>query len=346
MYRSIGAGTCGRVFEQSGSISALKVANTADDTGLWNDYKMHTRVVDGFANTKGLHDIRVPKVFYYVLSSDEAWWGAHKDKFPAHYGEASRSVLCTERILPLPERIRHELIDVFCPMSIKEAARAAPANKDCLARIYLGKRPAKRTTPLTVFSLRNFNLDLDRIEQAKIQGMENIATAMGSALAVMHWRVGIDADDVEFVLGSSPTYPVPRPLSPQELSAISQPTSTWQQTMNLVNFKRRVTQLWLLDFNRCHDISRDEKGVSQAVSAFFRNDAYYPRPLGNNPAEKELWEAFSDGYIQKSNEIMGSDDDQSARRLPGHFLEECIAEQGRRMVAKAEAEKRLEESEQ
>jgi hypothetical protein len=55
-----------------------------------------------------------------------------------------------------------------------------------------------------------------------------------------------------------------------------------------LNFENRVISLetdsekppvgmWLLDFNRCHMISMDEKGVEQAVKAFFRNGPYYSR---------------------------------------------------------------------
>jgi hypothetical protein len=49
---------------------------------------------------------------------------------------------------------------------------------------------------------------LDHLEEVKVHGLVGIARLMGMALAVMHWQIGIDVDDVEFVLGFSPIYPM------------------------------------------------------------------------------------------------------------------------------------------
>ena len=194
------------VFEQLGSIFALKVAK-ADNNSLWNDYQMHTRVVNGFSGLEQLKDLHIPRVFYFVNSNDEEWWMEREGKFP-ELQENHHNVLCTERILPLPEAIRNMLIDEFCPDHLKEKARTEPSNKDCLARVYLGKRKDKdRIKPLMFFSLRNFNLHLDQLEEVKVHGLVGIARLMGMALAVMHWQIGIDVDNVEFVLGFSPMYP-------------------------------------------------------------------------------------------------------------------------------------------
>ena len=64
---------------------------------------------------------------------------------------------------------------------------------------------------------------------------------MGAALAVMHWRIGIDADDVEFVLGSSPNYVAGRrPLSPQEVDSLPERASTWESITVMYKFRRRA----------------------------------------------------------------------------------------------------------
>ena len=70
IYRSIGTGSCGKVFEQLGSIFALKVAKV-DDDALWNDYLMHTRIVNGFSALEQLKDLHIPRVFYFVNTNDE-----------------------------------------------------------------------------------------------------------------------------------------------------------------------------------------------------------------------------------------------------------------------------------
>src|SRR5437016_6933116 len=145
---------------------------------LWNE--MHTRVVNGFSGLKQLKDLHIPRVFYFVNTSDEEWWMEHGGKFPTELQGNRRNVLCTERILPLPEVIRNTLIDAFCTDHLKEKARAEPSNKDCLARVYLGKRKDKdRIKPLMFFSLRNFNLHLDQFEEAKVHGLGEIARLMG-----------------------------------------------------------------------------------------------------------------------------------------------------------------------
>lgn len=335
VYRAIGAGTCGKVFELAGTTTVFKLANTVDDSGLWNDYKMHARVAEAFSNAPSIHGLRIPNIYYYITASDEEWWAEQKDDFPEEYGIEPRSVLCTERILPLPKQTRDNLINAFCPENIKDAARAAPANKDCLARVYLGKREEKRIKPLSVFSLRNFNLNLDRIERVGMQDTENIANLMGRGLAIMHWKAGIDADDVEFVLGSTPTYPI-KSLSYHEIASLPDtPQSTGRgETNNPANFKRRATQLWLLDFNKCKDITRDEAGVKQAIRSFFRNDPYFPRPCAEaDTAGAKLWEQFVEGYLDTSNTVLQGENDDEIKDLPQHFIRECVVEQ--------EAEKRL-----
>jgi hypothetical protein len=338
VYRSIGAGSCGKVFEQPGSICALKASNVDNDS-LWNDYQMHTRVVNGFSDLKTPKDLHIPQVFYFVNPNDEEWWIDHESNFPAELQGNRRNVLCTERILPLPEAVRNMLIDKFCPDHLKEKARTEPSNKDCLARVYLGKRKDKdRVKPPMFFSLRNFNLFLDQLEELKVPGLVKMAELMGMALAVMHWQIGIDADDVEFVLGSSPLYPTePRPLSPSQVSSLPKNTSTWKQT----NFKKRAIHLWMLDFNRCKNITKDEQGLKNAVQAFYRNDPYFPRPLGSTSIDHELWDAFVNGYVTVADEVLAEEDDDWVKALPKKFVEQCIAEQQQRMNMKAEADKRL-----
>lgn len=351
LYRAIGAGTCGKVFEQVGTNSVLKLANTENDSGLWNDYKMHARVVKALSDEPSLHDLHIPEIYYYASLCDEKWWDKHKVNLPEHYRIEPRSVLCTERIPPVPKRMRDYLINEFCPENIKDTARAAPANKDCLARVYLGKREEKRTKPLTVFSLRNFNLNLDRIERVGVEGIEDIANLIGRALAIMHWKAGIDADDVEFVFGSPPTYRITPSLRPSEIASLpSIPQSTWRKDLRSpANSKRRVMQLWLLDFNRCKNLRRNEAGVKQAVRSFFRNDPYFPRPtsanVNANAQGANIWEKFVEGYMNTSNTVLQGENEDEIRGLPQEFIRECVVEQERRLVAKEEAEKRLAEME-
>lgn len=61
-YRHIGRGTCGVVFHQAGTTCALKQALPDFDNQLWNDYYMHTRVLESFQNVAALSiDIKIPR---------------------------------------------------------------------------------------------------------------------------------------------------------------------------------------------------------------------------------------------------------------------------------------------
>lgn len=49
-------------------------------------------------------------------------------------------------------------------------------------------------------------------------------------------------------------------------------------------------------------IGDGERGIKQAVSAYFRNDPYFPKP-GRVPPE--LWDFFVEGYEATAREIIG-----------------------------------------
>lgn len=173
--------------------------------------------------------------------------------------------------------------------------------------------------------------------------MDGMAARMASALAVMHWKVGIDADDVEFVLGPSPSEPKLQPISPtnDEIKFDNLP-STWKEA-GVPYSKKRGTRMWLLDFNRCKDMKKDMNGVRQAVRAFYRNDPYFPRPLSDSEMENRVWGVFSASYLATGGELLADEMDSAIKALPKVFLDECIEEQQRRIMRKVEAEKRLAE---
>lgn len=120
-----------------------------------------------------------------------------------------------ERIPALPYPLRSALIQLFCPVHIQTAAYEAPGNADCLIRPYLGRlgrgseRDSKGVAPKRSFSLRNFGLDLGGMEVlGLLKDGDGTAVCwagvMGRTLAVLHWGVGVDGRDVEFVLGGRP----------------------------------------------------------------------------------------------------------------------------------------------
>ncbi|KAN0070504.1 Zinc finger domain containing protein [Elaphomyces granulatus] len=181
-------------------------------------------------------------------------------------------------MLCLPQVTREALVDKYSPVNLRTEVKSDPSNRDCLVRLHFGKR-RERPSHSPKFSAPRRSEDIG-------YDVDGLAANMANALAVMHWHVGIGANDVEFVLGSAPTrttFPAVVPLTPAE------------------NFKHRTVHLWMLDFDRCKDMSLDKKGVEQAVAAFLTNDPYYLRPHIKNLQDQNLWAVFRDRYLKTSD---------------------------------------------
>jgi hypothetical protein len=205
----------------------------------------------------------------------------------------------------------------FCPDELMENAFRDPANRDCLVRVYLGKRQAQ-FNPKTgkMFTLRNFNLTLNHIECIKADP-RHWADQMGRSLAILHWEAGVDAHDVEFVLGSSPsqegqyaTYKEVSKLPPRS------------QTQIRPNFKRRMIDLWVLDFNNCRLLNDTEDEIDHMVWAFYWNDPYFPLPEAELSEDRALWDVFRKSYLNKSAKILALKPEK--HRLPDMFINAVI----------------------
>jgi hypothetical protein len=117
------------------------------------------------------------------------------------------------------------------------------------------------------------------------QDMRGYAEVMAETLAIMHWVMQVDANDVEFV------------LAPPDGEK-----GKWDNVLG-------AHAMWMLDFDLCRDLSMDKAGVEQAVVAFWKNDPFYPRP----DEESFLWQAFRETYLSTSQRIVG--DRPGDRRL-------------------------------
>lgn len=198
---------------------------------------------------------RVPRVFKYVPKDNRQWWEEILPLF-ADVHESLRlpsMALITQRILPLPRVARQALINTYCPLYLRPAASASPTNRDCLARICLGRR-RRADAPLSPnFTLRNFNLCLDQILELNLPAA-SFAAAMGESLAVIHWSANVDAYDIELALGSEGdvTYTkgvsLTLDLTAEQVAAMAPHTDL--ESMMSTNVKR-TTRLWVLDFNPC-----------------------------------------------------------------------------------------------
>ncbi|KAK4926148.1 hypothetical protein LTR49_006852 [Elasticomyces elasticus] len=307
-YVHIGAGTCGTVFALPGSTDALKVA--LDDA--WAVTLQRERGILAQINREFPSDIdlRIPLLRGYINKHD-SWWNRHHTWLPPGLRQ---DVLQMERILPLPKPVQELLIEKYCPEVVKDSARHFSANRECLARVYVGRRRAPRLRPSRMFNMRNYGLCLDQMEELGINP-EPMVVTMAKATAFMHWHMNSDARDIEFVLGcsraeesgstssadladrSSTLSGEDVALKPTENSAPAGTDSASRGHMPALlsnqaarEFQDPTIVLWMLDFNQVRVIEDPMLRVEQAVEAFLINDPYYPKPLPDSPADEGLWQ--------------------------------------------------------
>ena len=330
-WREIGLGSRGRVFEQPGTDLVYKLAIT-DEKILWNDYKMHQLVIESFEEVPFLATgVSIPLCHWFTHTGDMAFWNQHLSRLPADFRQP-RDTICSQRILPVPQVIRELLIDEYCKDSLKTQAKTLDANKDCLVRLYLGKRRASDRPNALGFSLRNFALHLDQMESLGLD-IGYYTRNMADILAVFHFKAKMDADDIDIVLGTA-AVGSPRkcqPLSSAEIGQIPAGQSTREESSNMHrNFKKRTIHLWVLDFNACKPITMNEQGINAAVKSFWDNSGqYFPRPVRELPRDHELWQLFSSQYLESCRKLIDIEDlDQEVRekrhKLPKMFLNKVV----------------------
>lgn len=303
MFREIGTGSVGIVFEHPGTIWCYKVQIAADNPKLANNYSMHMRVQKSFDKFSWL-SIEVPRCGWYADENSD-FWKSSRDRFPdgaALKPRDMRQAYALEHILPLPEPIRTRLIDFFCPPQSRDAAKSLSQNKDCLIRPMLGRR--RRGAGTMFFSLRNFRLCTDMMQALEIKDCaKDYAQSIGEAMAVLHYDVCIDGRDVEFVLGSAPA----ESKASRNVMSLSDvvnlcPDSTSTRSTE-PDFRERIICLWLLDFDACLDIERNQKGIDLRVEAFCINDRYCPRPGTGDQFIEDLWQHFVFHYKKTARHL-------------------------------------------
>ncbi|KAI9761003.1 MAG: hypothetical protein M1840_002157 [Geoglossum simile] len=339
-FREIGTGSVGKVFEQPGTIWAFKLPLLDRTDKLWNNYIMHLRIQASFDELGHLSGrVEVPRVAWFANESSD-FWIKHINLFPDEptFRRQPRQVFCMERIFPLPETVRHTLIEVFSQPSNITQAKSDSANKDCLVRPLLGRKRfgASRPGGSIFFSLRNFKLHLDQIQDLGLDA-EEYADSMADAMAVLHWNTKIDAMDIEFVLGSSPIddNAIRRAMPLSVIQRLPPGSSTYEHTTNSApDFKKRLISLWLLDFDACNDITMDDAGVDQAIKAFLETDAYCPRPLVQDQYAEHLWQTFARRYKESSMKFANG---TTYGQLPEKFIQGVVTELARRQEPSASA---------
>ena len=295
LYRRIGQGFCGTVWSDPTGLTdtlAMKREDGGPGRSLYNDYLMHQAALQSLLARPS--KIFIPSCHQYISPGHQAWWCENLPRFPPEF-QIPCNTLLTDRIPPFSKIVRDTLIDLYCPEALKTSIRSSLPDEDCLIRPYLGRRRRAGMTQsrFKAFSLRNSPLHVDQMEELGLDGAL-YAQVMAETLAVLYWEARIDANDVEFVLAPAP---VSRDHSVSSEEALDRDT-----VIKSCFLGEHV--VWILDFDCCRTMSLNERGVEQAVAAFWRNDPYYPRPRSGNVKDESLWTVFRETFLDTSGAIL------------------------------------------
>lgn len=277
--RTIGLGSCGSVFELPGTEIAFKKGS--GEQAVWKDFCYTNKV---FNASKKLRQSlqqtfpqatipRTPRCYEYHPMDDDAFWDNNLRRFPKEHRN-KKPLFSVDRILPLPRPTRESLIATYFDESqeAQEKAKVDPENQDCLVRVYIGENETQEQETGAYDSLRNFPMRMNMLLDAELDVLE-LAMEMAIGLAIVHWGAQLDGMDMEFVLGSSATVEI------EDDDAYEDATQPPHKVDNVVNFTRRETHLWVLDFDKASETKLTEQDVETKLApAFLGNDPYYPRP--------------------------------------------------------------------
>ncbi|KFH42201.1 hypothetical protein ACRE_070570 [Hapsidospora chrysogenum ATCC 11550] len=151
------------------------------------------------------------------------------------------------------------------------------------------------------------------------------ASAVGEALAVMHWSAWLHGDGVKFALGNE-TDPDARDTQASG--------STAAQGVKGTSPPNDMPRLWILGFDLCSHFEsvampgEPEKLLAHLSDTFLRNSAYYPHPRPVDARGRAVWHMFRDAYLDRSGKRL-VDRGQVFWRLPDEFLRQVAQETGR-----------------
>lgn len=305
----IGQGRCGTVwaarcsFCEGHSYVAMKREDGSTRRSISHEYKMHQKLLRASLQYPSSL-FSIPQTFGFLDWHNYPTWFRILPKLPNGY--ATCNAIVSEKIVPVQASTRRLLVQQLRPDLHEQVVMSSSTNEHCLIRPYLGRRRYHnpetdtewRRKPLGAFSLRNFPLHLDQMEQLGIDP-SYYAIAMADALAFMHWVAEVDGNDVEFVLAQ-----------PRYQSDISH-----HQIPSVDACPRNISILgphtmWILDFDLCRDLTLDESGIEQACKAFWGNDPWYPRPGRLATVDQKLWDIFEDRFLESSAKALSLRSDQ------------------------------------
>lgn len=332
--QKIGQGFCGTVWadpcpdvDTCSTAVVLKREDGGPGRSLLQEYNVHRHLLSTLQTNQQVSNMATFRVnipfCVSFLQRESTEWANILGRLPPQFTACNASV--SERIMPMPQQVRHRLAQMYWDGDAS-SIMDDNTNHHCLIRPYLGRRriaqqplsTRARPTRLKVFSLRNFPLHIDQIEELGLPA-EEYAIAMADALAFLHWAAKVDANDVEFVLAR------PRPPRQSGAALDSRPSIGSREFTSDVAFGQHA--MWILDFDCCRELSMDESGIEQAAKSFWRNDPYYPRPGSSSAQDQELWDVFKIRFLHASGLIL-KEEDEAVRQLPRSLVARIIETHG------------------
>jgi len=194
-----------------------------------------------------------------------------------------------EYIRPFHEHHLNYLVKRHLSESVQDNALAEISHSHFIARVCLGDlRPL---CDKWQGDLNTRRIYVDQLHEEKVDVVA-MSASMGSTLAVLHWRCGIDGAGVQFVLGCE---------------------------------RKGHIQLWLTNFGECLAFERTAHGVStQLVDAIMQNDSCWPRWI-NLRRFRKLWCSFRHAYLAMSGRIYSYLDNE---HLPSVFINRLESSRG------------------
>ncbi len=252
-FSKLGSGSFASVFawDSRGCIALKQAADITSKDIIRNEYQSLQMI---FQNKTYAHDIEFvfPEPFKWYDSFWEFAQEMNIDRSIERGLEGVTALYTMQRLWPIPPPLATSIRNLFFPEG--ERGHDAPA---FIARIYLGQKAVTRSAPNRFFNYMNFPLSEDNLVALQFN-VHNIAAAMGRSLACIHYKAGLDARDVEFVLGGDA-------INPYQKFAFM-----------------------CIDFNQ---VRQHNFQCSELTDAIFANDKYFPLPSSS------CWQHFSDGYI-------------------------------------------------
>ncbi|EKM55040.1 uncharacterized protein PHACADRAFT_208569 [Phanerochaete carnosa HHB-10118-sp] len=242
----VGAGSFATVCAHRGGPLVFKIVHFEEQAQeLKAEYTAHNALFTSYPQ-KFTFAVPRPLGFYGITNQDylELSTNIHFHLSGQYFESVGvpRSAYAMDRVHTLPADIGN-VIRVQFYSRITEA-RSAPYSSLC--RLYLSK-------VLKPSMFLRF--------ESRLMPLNDVARGMGEVLGHIHWRLGYDARDIEFVMGGDGYHGV-----------------TFQ----------------VIDFNQMRRLEgTGVEVVEMLVSSFFANDPYYPRP---RPSDT-LYQAFRTGYI-------------------------------------------------